>query len=48
MLPLIEKLRASGVTSLSELAAALNERSVRTAHGTRWRATTVRNLLARA
>jgi DNA invertase Pin-like site-specific DNA recombinase len=47
VLPIIETLRASGVTSLAGLAAALNERNVRTARGARWHATSVRNLLAR-
>jgi DNA invertase Pin-like site-specific DNA recombinase len=47
VLPIIEKLRASGVTSLSGLATTLNERNVRTARDARWHATSVRNLLAR-
>jgi len=48
MLPIIDALRASGVTTLSGLAEALNARGERTARGARWHATSVRNLLARA
>jgi hypothetical protein len=48
VLPVIETLRAAGVTSLAGLAAALNERGVRTARGARWHATSVRNLLQRS
>ena len=46
--PMIEALRASGVTSFAGLATALNERNVRTARGARWHATSVRNLLERS
>jgi len=48
VLPIITTLRAAGVTSLAGLAAALNERGVRTARGARWHASGVRNLLARS
>jgi DNA invertase Pin-like site-specific DNA recombinase len=47
VLPLIEKLRAAGTNSYAGIASELNARNVRTAHGARWHATTVRNLLAR-
>jgi DNA invertase Pin-like site-specific DNA recombinase len=45
--PVIEELRADGVTSLEGLAAALNERGMQTPRGARWYASSVRNLLAR-
>jgi DNA invertase Pin-like site-specific DNA recombinase len=48
VLPIVEKLRTSGVTSLLGLAAALNERGVRTPQGRQWHASSVKNLLARA
>jgi DNA invertase Pin-like site-specific DNA recombinase len=47
VLPIVENIRASGITSHAGIAAALNSRGVRTARGGRWHATTVRNLLAR-
>ena len=45
--PVIEELRGRGMTSLSGLAAALNEGGMVTARGGRWHASSVRNLLAR-
>jgi len=45
--PVIETLKASGVTSLRGIAVALNNRGVRTARGGRWQVSNVRNLLAR-
>lgn len=45
--PIVERLRAEGVTSLGGLAAALNERGIRTARGGRWHAATVKNLVSR-
>jgi DNA invertase Pin-like site-specific DNA recombinase len=48
VLPVIEDICAGGVTSLYGVAAELNVRGILTAHGGRWYATTVRNLLARA
>jgi DNA invertase Pin-like site-specific DNA recombinase len=48
MLPIVSALRASGVCSLAGIAAALNERGVRSARGGRWHVSSVRNLLARA
>jgi DNA invertase Pin-like site-specific DNA recombinase len=46
-LPIIEKLRAQGATTLAEIAVGLNERGVRTARGARWHVSSVRNLLRR-
>lgn len=48
VLPIVRKLQSEGVTSLTAIAAALNERGVRTARGTQWYASTVSNLLKRA
>lgn len=48
ILPLVEKIKAGGITSLSGIAAELNARSVRTARGSEWMPQTVKNLLARA
>jgi DNA invertase Pin-like site-specific DNA recombinase len=48
VLPIVESIRASGITSHAGIAAALNGRGVRTARGGRWYATTVRNLLFRS
>ena len=48
VLPIVRQLQANGLTDLRSLAAALNERGVRTARGGQWHQTTVRNLLARA
>ena len=45
--PVIEAIRADGTTSLKGIAVELNARSIPTARGGRWYATTVRNLLAR-
>src|SRR5260370_18291057 len=47
ILPIVENIRASAITSHAGIAAALNSRGVRTARGGQWHATTVRNLLAR-
>jgi hypothetical protein len=45
--PVIEDIRASGCTSLHQIANALNERGIVTARGKEWHAAQVRNLLAR-
>jgi len=45
--PVIDSLRVEGYSSLSSLAAALNERQMRTPRGRRWHPSSVRNLLAR-
>jgi DNA invertase Pin-like site-specific DNA recombinase len=47
VLPVIETLRAQGATTLSNIAAGLNERGVRTARGARWHVSSVRNLVER-
>jgi hypothetical protein len=48
VLPIIRQLQAQGITGLRVLAAALNERGVRTPHGARWHPSSVANLLRRA
>jgi DNA invertase Pin-like site-specific DNA recombinase len=49
VLPIVDEVRASGVTSLGGIAKALSERGVPTARGGgRWTAEQVRRLLARA
>lgn len=48
VLPIIESVRSSGISSYLGIAEALNSRGIRTARGGRWHATTVRNLLSRA
>jgi DNA invertase Pin-like site-specific DNA recombinase len=48
VLPMIESLRASGVTDLRGLAGALNTRGVRTARGGRWHVSNVKNVIDRA
>jgi DNA invertase Pin-like site-specific DNA recombinase len=48
VLPVIRQIQASGVTDLRSIAAALNERGLRTARGGDWHPTTVRNMLLRA
>jgi DNA invertase Pin-like site-specific DNA recombinase len=45
--PLIEQIRASGVTSLRKIAAALTARGVPTARGGQWDAATVANVIRR-
>lgn len=47
VLPLIQTIRAAGVTSLRGIAAALNARGVPTARGGRWQVSNVRNVLRR-
>ena len=48
VIPIIDSLRAVGVTDLRGLAAALNSRGVRTARGGQWHVSNVRNLLLRS
>lgn len=43
----IESLKAEGIVSLGAIAAALNERSIKTPRGGTWHKTSVKNLLAR-
>ena len=45
--PVIRQIQATGVTTLADLAEALNARGIATPQGKRWHATSVRNLLAR-
>jgi DNA invertase Pin-like site-specific DNA recombinase len=47
VLPIIRALRASGIRDLRGLAAALNNRGVRTARGGRWHVSNVKNLVDR-
>ena len=47
VVPIIQQVRDSGVTSLRGVAAVLNARGVRTARGGRWAATQVSALLLR-
>jgi hypothetical protein len=47
VLPIIESLRATGVTDLRGLAGALNTRGIRTARGGRWHVSNVKNVLDR-
>lgn len=48
LLPIVEELRETGVTSLRGIAAALNERSIPAPMGGTWHANSVSRLLARA
>jgi DNA invertase Pin-like site-specific DNA recombinase len=48
VLPIVRQIQASGATTFRAIAAALNNRGVRTARGGNWHDSTVRNLLARA
>jgi len=48
MAPIIEGIRAAGITTFAGIADALNKRGVRTARGGTWYAMTVRNVLLRA
>ncbi|MBY8978259.1 recombinase family protein [Rhodobacteraceae bacterium NNCM2] len=47
VLPLIDAIRATGITSLAGIAHALNARGIATARGGRWHVSTVRNVLRR-
>jgi hypothetical protein len=47
VLPIVQAIKTEGATTLRAIAAALNERGVRTARGGEWHDSTVRNLLAR-
>jgi DNA invertase Pin-like site-specific DNA recombinase len=48
VLPIVRQIQAAGATTARAIAAALNERGVKTARGGDWHDSTVRNLLARA
>jgi DNA invertase Pin-like site-specific DNA recombinase len=45
--PIIDAIRASGITTNMGIAEALNARGIRTARGSEWHATSVRRILAR-
>ena len=47
VLPIVRDIQASGLTTLRDLAGALNARGIRTARGGAWHSSTVRNLLLR-
>ena len=48
VLPIIRTIQAAGVTSLHQIAKALNDRSVRTARGGEWSAMQVKRIIERA
>ena len=45
--PVLDTLSAEGITSLGQIAEALNERDMVTPRGGRWHKSSVRNLMAR-
>jgi hypothetical protein len=47
VLPIVQTIEASGLTTLREVADALNARGIRTARGGQWHSSTVHNLLSR-
>ena len=47
ILPIIDSIRAAGITSYAGIAEALNNRGIHTARGGRWHATSVRNIIVR-
>lgn len=47
VLPIVDQITAAGMTTLRQIAEALNARGIRTARGGDWHATTVRNLISR-
>jgi hypothetical protein len=48
LIPLVRAIQATGATTLEAITCALNDRGVRPMRGTRWYASSVSNLLARA
>jgi DNA invertase Pin-like site-specific DNA recombinase len=48
ILPVVREIQKSGMTSLRDIATALNARGIQTARGGTWHPTTVKNLLDRA
>jgi len=48
ILPLIKSIQAGGITGMVAIAAALNDRGVRTARGGRWHCSSVRNVMLRS
>jgi hypothetical protein len=47
VMPIIDDIRAGGITSLRGISIELNKRGILTAFGHQWYPTTVRSLLAR-
>ena len=47
VLPIIERIRASGITSMRGIAAVLDARGVRTARGGKWKAMQVGAVIRR-
>ena len=47
IMPIVDSLRMSGITSYRGIARALNARGIRTARGGTWQVSNVRNLIAR-
>ena len=48
LFPVLQAIRGTGATTLAAMSAALNERGIRPARGTRWHVSSVMNLLSRA
>lgn len=48
IMPIIDSVRASGITSLAGIAAALNARGIKSARGGAWHPATVARVIARA
>jgi DNA invertase Pin-like site-specific DNA recombinase len=48
LMPVIDAIRRTGVTTLEAMTQALNQRGIRSARGGRWYASSVSNLLVRA
>ena len=48
LLPLVRAIQSTGAVTLEAITCALNERGIRPARGSRWYASSVANLLARA
>jgi Recombinase-like helix-turn-helix domain len=48
ILPIVEAIRASGISTLAGIAEALNARGIRSARGGQWRISSVQNLMARS
>ncbi len=47
VVPIVESIRASGISTLTGIACALNARGIKTARGGAWHPMTVRNILQR-
>jgi hypothetical protein len=48
IMPLIRSIQAGGIAGMVGIAAALNDRGVRTARGGRWHCSSVRNAMLRS